>query len=424
MTNRIFPIKTEPACLLKWSWSSIYFKDGTTNSCHRTKHYVIDPENFSNFHNVPEKLRDRKKMLEGQWPGYGCQYCRNVEQAGGVSDRQYHLELQTSPEQHPPELNTNPTAVEVTPTILEVWFNNTCNMACVYCSSEFSSKWEEEDNKFNNSLRFILKHPNNQYYNRMIDDMWNYLEEHNRYQVLRRFHILGGEPFLQKELDSVISFWDMHPNINLTVNIISSLNIPHKRFKQYIDKFEDLILKRKVWKIQITASLDAWGKEQEYTRYGLDLSLWEKNFEYLIGKQYITPSINGTLSPLTIKQTPALIEKINHWNSFRGPATITCDFVFGEPIDYSFQTPIGSADDLYMFGKGVFDKDFEKIISLLPTNTEHQQSTKKQIESIAINLKLHTQNRLRIDNLKKYLSDLDFRRNTNWQETFPWLVEL
>ena len=124
MTKRVFPIKVEPACLLKWSWSTVHFHSGSTSSCHRTKNYKIDPDNFANFHNVEGKLRDRQEMLAGRWPGNGCEYCRNVEHAGQVSDRLYHLGLQGDPGQHPPELNQDPAAVNVTPTILEVWFTN------------------------------------------------------------------------------------------------------------------------------------------------------------------------------------------------------------------------------------------------------------------------------------------------------------
>ena len=62
--------------------------------------------NFDNFHNTPEKIRDRKKMLEGKWPGHGCEYCKNLEQAGGRSDRQFQ---NTVPGVYPKELNKDQT---------------------------------------------------------------------------------------------------------------------------------------------------------------------------------------------------------------------------------------------------------------------------------------------------------------------------
>jgi hypothetical protein len=94
MTTRVvFPIKSSTACLLKWSWSSIFFQSGTSASCHRTQNYPIDPDNFSSFHNLPEKIQARNKMLSGEWPGAGCEYCKNIEEAGGESDRKFLLLL-------------------------------------------------------------------------------------------------------------------------------------------------------------------------------------------------------------------------------------------------------------------------------------------------------------------------------------------
>lgn len=427
--NHIFPIKVEPACLLKWNWSTIYFNSGSTASCHRTEKYAIDPGNFSNFHNVPEKIRDRQAMLDGQWPGHGCEYCRNVEQAGGISDRQYQLKLQGDPCQHPPELNTDPAATEITPTILEVYFTNTCNMACIYCGPQFSSKWENENRKFKsnfvnaNTAFNVQSSFNNPHYNKMTSALWDYLVEKDRYLTLRRFHILGGEPFLLDEMDDVINFWDKHKNIDLVISVITNLNIPHKRFKQYMEKFKQLIIDRKIWKIQITASLDAWGKEQEYTRYGLDLSLWEKNFDFLVDQPWVTLSINSAISALTIKQMPALIEKINQWNSLRGTEIRTDDNVFGEPIHYSFNTT-GSYDNPYIFGKDIFDQDFNKILQLMSDKTETDRAVKLQIQSIADTLKKSLKDENKIKDLKNYLTLLDQRRNTNWKQTFPWLVDI
>jgi sulfatase maturation enzyme AslB (radical SAM superfamily) len=48
----------------------------------------------------------------------------------------------------PPELENDPTALSVTPTILEVFLSNVCNLACTYCVDLNSSQIEQENNKF------------------------------------------------------------------------------------------------------------------------------------------------------------------------------------------------------------------------------------------------------------------------------------
>ena len=114
LANRRFPIHTQTACQLKWNWSTVYLTTGVTASCHRTNHHKFDLEKFD-FHNTPYKLEDRQRMLRGEWPEHGCDYCQNIEQSGGQSDRITNLDF---PGIHaPPELDQDPRAINVTPRI-------------------------------------------------------------------------------------------------------------------------------------------------------------------------------------------------------------------------------------------------------------------------------------------------------------------
>ena len=78
------------------------------------------------------KIGDREKMIKGEWPGNGCEYCKVVEDAGGISERiGYINDLQMVP----PENETNPEETHVTPRLLEVYFSNLCNLSnlCQLC---------------------------------------------------------------------------------------------------------------------------------------------------------------------------------------------------------------------------------------------------------------------------------------------------
>jgi hypothetical protein len=194
----IFPIQTDTACLLKWAWSTVYFNSGTSASCHRTQKYAIDPNNFDQFHNLTDKIAARNIMLNGQWPAAGCQYCRRVEEAGGYSDRQFNLDQQENIKLVPPELFANSKETSITPTIVEVYFKNTCNMSCIYCGPHFSSQWEEENRKFNSSFSntdntkySVQLSQFNPDYDRMVNDFWKYLSTDNRYQVIQRYPYTG-----------------------------------------------------------------------------------------------------------------------------------------------------------------------------------------------------------------------------------------
>lgn len=430
MNKIIFPIKSEKACLLKWSWSTIYFNSGTSSSCHRTKKYSIDPNNFSAFHNLPDKIQARQLMLNGQWPGNGCEYCKNVEDVGGISDRLFQFDQLYDSKLVAPELFHAPTSVNVTPTILEVYFKNTCNMACVYCGPHFSSKWEDENRKYGEAHEHnastdqfsVTLAQENPHYKTMVQGLWEYLEQNDNAKKIQRYHILGGEPFLLDELDQSIAFWAKNGHPDLQFSVVSNLNIPHERFKNYIKKFELLVSKNKIWRLQLTASLDCWGPEQEYVRHGLNLNLWEKNFTYLLNKPWVCLSINSAISALTIKSLPVLLEKINEWNLHQSEVVKEWRS-YSNLILHSFNTT-GVLDDPYIFSGSVFESDFKKILHLMPGNNEEQQGQKSLMEGISKQSGNCVNDISKIIKLKEYLSRLDTRRGTNWRKTFPWLEQI
>lgn len=422
--NKVFPIRTESACLLKWAWSTVYFNSGTSASCHRTEKYAIPADNFASFHNLPEKISARQTMLAGAWPGAGCEYCKNVEDARGLSDRQSTLQ-QDNGWLVPPELDADESSTTVTPTILEVYFKNTCNMKCVYCGPHHSSLWEEENRKFGDSFHtrtFDIKQAqHNDHYDQMVAGLWQYLNENDRYKAIKRYHILGGEPFLMTELDDSIEFWQTHANPDLIFSVVTNLNIPTPRFERYLQQFRKLVLSNKIWKLQITASLDCWDSEQEYVRYGLDLAQWQRNFELLLNQPWISLSINSAVSALTIKSLPKLLERINHWNTKQtATATWFQREWAAEPIIHSFNTS-GEFDNPYLFDGAVFANDFDQILKLMPDTTPTQQAQRKAMQGIATTSLASKNNVSQINKLKTYLTTLDQRRNTNWRAHFAWL---
>lgn len=428
MNKVIFPIKSKNACLLKWCWSTIYFNSGTSASCHRTQKYSIDPDNFFQFHNLPEKIHARELMLNEQWPGAGCEYCKKIEDAGGTSDRLFQIDQLYDQKLVPPEIYTNPRASHVSPTILEVYFKNTCNMACVYCGPHYSSKWADENKKYGyphdkteDKFSVTLEQSNPNYKN-MVQGLWSFLKSNNNAKNIQRYHILGGEPFLLDELDQSIAFWSKHGHPDLQISLISNLNIPHERFQHYLKKFELLAAKNKIWRLQLTGSLDCWGQEQEYVRYGLDMSLWEKNFESMLNKPWVHLSVNSAISALSIKSLPKLIEKIKGWNLFQQDVNTEWRS-YSNLILHSFNTT-GEIDSPYIFSGDVFESEFRKTLDLMPTDNEIYLGQKQMMEGIA-NLSKKCSNDIeKINSLKKYLTILDSRRGTNWKKTFPWLEQI
>jgi hypothetical protein len=409
LTQRIFPIKTSTACQLKWNWSTIYLEQGRTASCHRTNHHEFDFESFD-FHNTPEKIQDRQRMLQGLWPDKGCSYCENIEQAGGQSDRLTNLDF---PGMHaPPELDRDHGAVRVTPRILEVYFDNTCNLKCVYCSSTFSSLWEAENRKHGrfekNGVIIIDKVIKSHDKDANKERMFQWLIQHGHH--LTQFNILGGEPLYQKELERCLDLFDQHPAPNLELHIFSNLMAPQQRVQDLISRVGKLRDQEKIRNFSVTASLDCWGAPQEYARYPLDLSLWENNFSLLLAQSWIRLVIGSTITPLTIHTLPDLMQRINDWKMQR-------------PV-YHYFNSVNWPSFMFIdiFGD-LFQEDFDRCLSLIDQSDPEQRKTHDYLDGIARQSRSRGTDRSQIIQLHTFIEEMDRRRGTNWKKTFPWLVD-
>lgn len=400
LANRVFPIETATACQLKWTWSTIYLTTENTASCHRTNHHQFDANTF-NFHNTPVKLQDRQRMLQGQWPERGCEYCRHIEDAGGTSDRITNLKLAGI--HAPKELDIDSTAVSVTPRMLEVYFDNTCNLKCLYCGPHFSSLWDAENVKHGSPAFF--KSPRMEQNKQKLFEWLQVNREH-----LSVFNILGGEPLYQKELEQCLDFFEQYPAPELKLQMFSNLNARYDYLVKIVTRIRRLIDNNCIREFEITASLDCWGPEQEYVRYPLDLTVWQRNFEYLLSQSWVNLIIGSTVTPLTIKTLPDLLIKINEWNQTR--------------LIYHYQNSVNSPDHMFidMFGD-IFKQDFLRALSLKPMHTPEQQKSRAYLEGIYLQSINSVPNVKKIQNLFNFLNTIDQRRQTNWRTTFPWLVD-
>jgi hypothetical protein len=399
LVNKRFPIKSDTACQLKWNWSTIYLTTNETASCHRTNHHHFDSD--FDFHNTPSKIDDRMKMLDGKWPDKGCVYCQDIEAAGGQSDRITNLDF---PGIHaPPELEHNPLAVHVTPRILEVYFDNTCNLKCLYCSPRFSSLWDAENIKYGDPA--FIKSANIESNKQKL---FEWLKQHGH--NLTVFNILGGEPLYQPELEQVLTLFEQHPAPELKLQMFTNLNARLPYLQKIVQRVRQLIDRGCIREFEITASLDCWGAPQEYVRYPLKLQVWEQNFEYLLDQPWINLIVSSTVTPLTVKTLPDLLHKINHWSLTRKV--------------YHYQNSINGPDHMFidLFGD-IFTDDFDRAIALKPDQTPEDIASKNYLIGIAKQIQHQAPKTKQIRQLFDFLNTMDHRRNTHWPTVFPWLVD-
>lgn len=416
-----FPINTATACRLKWTWSSIWLNNGKTASCHRIDPHTVTLDNFDNFHNTPEKIKHRQIMLDGKWPSGGCRACQTMEESGGTSDRLQYLEKKWD-YWTPPELENNPHALEVTPRIVEVFINNTCNLKCVYCSYDLSSAIEKETVKFgkynggrvvalrevNSRSDHILFKPQRPNY---VNAFFDWLKKnHNE---VRHLHLLGGEPFLEPEFDRFLDFFIDNPSPNLGLVVFSNLMTKEVLMQHQINKLAKLLDTDALRWVQITGSIDGWGPMSEYTRNGLDINVFDRNMKYILqSTDKFQVGISQTLTPLTLKETVPLLEKINEWQQYTKK-----QIGFGS----QFQT-VEDKDCLHFknWDCSIFEEDFTNVIKIM---SKYNKDYAPHIQSLWDSIKDSKPNIKYLKEFCMYFDELDRRRNTNWRETFPHLME-
>ena len=355
---------------------------------------------------MPSVIDDRHKMLNGEWPdsGKGCEYCKNIEDAGGVSDRTYHNNI---PGLTPIDFDADNNQ-HVTPRVVEVYLNNTCNLACVYCRPEFSSKINDELKKYGKSLvGFEYLTPSIDQ-NKYLELYLQWLDQN--YLKIGRLSIQGGEPLLQKDLWTFLDFLDNreHPELELAIN--TNLNSDLTLVKKFVNRSKSLLLKRKIKRVDINCSLDNWGPAAEFIRFGLDVSTWQQNFEYILQNKWLYINVHHVVTSLSIYTLKELQTRITEYKKINPKITQSYHFVDSDRTEIY---------DPRIFG-GEFYKDLlDDLIKTYPITTEWDNEAKKRLIGIS---KLITNGKIDIPmliKLKYTLDELDLRRKTNWKNIFP-----
>lgn len=313
-------------CLAKWTQVTMHLDKGMTHSCHHPAPHKVPlrelRENPSALHNSRFKKRKRKEMLEGKRP-QECNFCWNIEDSSNsFSDRVFKSSEPWSINQLD-DISKLDWRADYNPRYVEVAFSNTCNLKCAYCGPQFSSKWVEEIEKHGpyniaggyNDIKPLQQKDEMPYkaseHNPYLDKFWEYWPE--MYKDLHTFRITGGEPLLAKDTFKVLEYiqenWEVNPNLSLAIN--TNLSVPKKLIDKMIEIAKDLTENNKVRELIIFTSVEAIGKQAEYSRYGLDYDYFWENIENILSElPKVTVNIMAAFNALSVFTYGELIDKV------------------------------------------------------------------------------------------------------------------
>jgi sulfatase maturation enzyme AslB (radical SAM superfamily) len=243
-------------CPMPWT-GLMYNFDGTVKNCIRSdkktgalgnikdapiEEILLGNINVAKQHNIVNKE-----------PAAGCHTCYELEHGKRdldiISDRIFYIRefKRTALDLYQPGQHDLQT--------IDVRWTNLCNFACVYCSSEFSSRWASE-------LNTITSTPTPQQEQQFRD--YIYQNAH----TLKHVYLAGGEPLLMKQNLDLLE--RLNPDVNLRIN--TNLSKVDTGVFDRVCEFKN---------VQWIVSVESQAAEFEYIRFGGQWQDFQDNLNHI-----------------------------------------------------------------------------------------------------------------------------------------------
>jgi len=230
-----------------------------------------------------------------------CNGCIKRENAGFASERDWHNNIS-------PDFDCKTADIdEHKPALIDVRWNNTCNLACTYCTSYFSTKWASIVNKKVNKTI-------NTDYQKIID----YIAKHQG--SVREVALVGGEPLMMKENDKLL---DILPD-DVLVTVITNMT----------NDFDKMPVPKKLLarpRVGWSMSFDNIGDRFNYVRWGSSWEQLDKNVSTVSDRIHNSQQHGGIQAVYTIYNCTRLCE-LKQYAVDRN-LNITWQHVWGDQLD-------------------------------------------------------------------------------------------
>jgi len=376
----------------------------------------FDPQNYF----ADPLLSDIRNSLEQGVEHSACDLCWKAEEKNVESWRQVEGKI---PEHlQNTDLNKDPYNKKFQR--LELFFDNTCDLACIYCGPWLSSKWAQENEKtkvFSN-FEYVEKNTNEKT-QKIIDTIRNIgrnANEHERVDLA----FLGGEPFLSPQVKDgkfmrfVDAYYEHAPlSSELLLNFITNLNTPDKIFDKNLNVLLEAKNKYPNLLVHISMSLECVGEMTELTRFGSNWNQVDKNINKWLEQDWINFNFNTAFNALTLSDAANYISYlVKLYNKHKRKISISPNVVYEpdglEPsvLDNSFEIYIKNALTILSNNTHCFEDD-EGI---------GWQRLAQNLENISNSLGNNTEKK---KNLKVYLTYMNKLRGIDINNSFPLVVK-
>lgn len=286
-------------CSKSWTDININFYNRTLRHCCKSAEYLFPEQLTVDFINNSSRIQSRRtESLQG----VAHADCASCWKSLAVTGSAYRDWMNVWDDQyvatHRERLNDSVVK------IIDIELDTTCDMSCVYCFADTSSKIAQEEgievkSKFNEQDYTVFKQWIAEYLSRT---------DHLHSDIV--FNFLGGEPTASKRFYDLIEFIEsaaVDSKLEVIIAICTNANT-----KPYLmNKLIEFIDRSKLtWSVSI--SNEGFGDSAELVRWGLDWTRFEENVKFYISHPKVPViSLSPSLNLLNLKTFPQYVEWIH-----------------------------------------------------------------------------------------------------------------
>ena len=241
---------TNVYCTAPWNGLTVR-EDGTVKTCCNGGVSLgnLNDVSIYNIEKSEALAKIQQNLLNGKPDLVNCNTCVRQEQHTGVAAlRQHYLKYY-------PDIIENSVSMQC----LDIRWNNSCNLSCMYCSPQFSSVWEDR-------LRPTTSIKTKNYQDELLDFILEKIDQ------VKEIMLVGGEPMLMKQNYNLIAKLPNTTKLSILTNLSYDLkNLPCTKFLLARPQSNT------IWNI----SCDNVEQQFEYVRNGATWQQIEENLEFL-----------------------------------------------------------------------------------------------------------------------------------------------
>ena len=429
-------------CLAKWKQVSLHLPTGLNNSCYHPPLHQIDAttlkDNPGALHNTVHKKHQRVMMLKQEKPDE-CSYCWNIEAHDQLSDRHYRSGEPWAAQDYETIKNSTGNEDNVIPSYVEVNFNHSCNLSCSYCSPQFSSTWQGEVDRWGGYPTSTIHNDPSHFTGRnrpipvreanpYVDAFWEWWP--TLYPKLKHFRMTGGEPLMDKNTYKVFDYVLAFPNPELHLNVTSNFSVEPQLWNKYFDYVKKLC-NSQIEHFMQYVSLDTGIPEHaEYIRHGMNYHRVMSRANHFLADIPYRNSLTFiiTMNNLSVLGVQRQLDRVLE---LRKQFSKTYQRVwFDTPI---LRSPTWQSLQIL---PPLYAESLERVADWMELNLEtpdnpfqgfkdyEVQRMRRTIDWMKEGSKLDPEYvKLQRADFYRFFNEHDKRRNTNFEKTFPQMIE-